>query len=100
MISILNIVVFWLLAARLSGFFLLAPGVLDLQVPKLVRVALIVGTIVSLLQTVTSIQEQTLSFVPKLLACAFCLWLMAPWMLQQLGALFELLLGRAGMFMP
>jgi flagellar biosynthetic protein FliR len=42
MISILNIVVFWLLAARLSGFFLLAPGVLDLQVPKLVRVALIV----------------------------------------------------------
>jgi len=42
MISILNMVVFWLLAARLSGFFLLAPGVLDLQVPKLVRVALIV----------------------------------------------------------
>jgi flagellar biosynthetic protein FliR len=42
MISVLNIVVFWLLAARLTGFFLLAPGVLDLQVPKLVRVALIV----------------------------------------------------------
>ena len=42
MISILNIVVFWLLAARLTGFFLLAPGVLDLNVPKLVRVALIV----------------------------------------------------------
>jgi flagellar biosynthetic protein FliR len=42
MISILNILVFWLLAARLTGFFLLAPGVLDLNVPKLVRVALIV----------------------------------------------------------
>jgi flagellar biosynthetic protein FliQ len=66
----------------------------------IVMTALIVGTIVSLLQTVTSIQEQTLSFVPKLLACAFCLWLMAPWMLQQLGALFELLIGRAGVFMP
>ena len=34
--------IFWLLASRLTGFFLLAPGVLDLQVPKLVRVALIV----------------------------------------------------------
>ena len=42
MISILNIVVFWLLAARLTGFFLLAPGVLDLDVPKLVRAALVV----------------------------------------------------------
>ena len=66
----------------------------------IVMTALIVGTIVSLLQPVTSIQAQPLSFVPKLLACAFCLWLMAPWMLQQLGALFELLLGRAGMFTP
>jgi flagellar biosynthetic protein FliR len=37
-----NVVVFWLLATRLTGFFLLAPGVQDMQVPKLVRVALIV----------------------------------------------------------
>ena len=66
----------------------------------IVLTALIVGTVVSLLQTVTSIQEQTLSFVPKLLACAFCLWLMAPWMLQQFGSLFELLLQRAGTFTP
>jgi flagellar biosynthetic protein FliR len=42
MISMLNIVVFWLLASRLTGFFILAPGVQDLQVPKLVRVAVIV----------------------------------------------------------
>jgi len=66
----------------------------------IVVTALVVGTVVSLLQTVTSIQEQTLSFVPKLLACAFCLWLMAPWMLEQLGALFELMLTRAGTFTP
>ena len=66
----------------------------------IVLTALVVGTVVSLLQTVTSIQEQTLSFVPKLLACCFCLWLMAPWMLEQLGSLFELLLTRAGMFTP
>jgi flagellar biosynthetic protein FliR len=38
----INIVTFWLLATRLTGFLLLAPGVQDLQVPKLVRVAVIV----------------------------------------------------------
>ena len=38
----LNIVVFWLLATRLTGFLALAPGVQDMQLPKLVRVAVIV----------------------------------------------------------
>jgi len=42
MIPFVNIVVFWLLATRLTGFFLLAPGVQDMQVPKLVRVSVIV----------------------------------------------------------
>jgi len=42
MIAFGNIVVFWLLATRLTGFFLLAPGVQDMQVPKLVKVAVIV----------------------------------------------------------
>jgi flagellar biosynthetic protein FliR len=37
-----NILTFWLLATRLSGFLVLAPGVQDLQLPKLVRVAVIV----------------------------------------------------------
>jgi flagellar biosynthesis protein FliR len=42
MITLLHITVFWLLASRLTGFFILAPGVQDLEVPKLVRVAVIV----------------------------------------------------------
>jgi flagellar biosynthesis protein FliR len=42
MISFTNIVVFWLLATRLTGFFLLAPGIQDMQVPKLVHAAVIV----------------------------------------------------------
>jgi flagellar biosynthetic protein FliQ len=66
----------------------------------IVVTALVVGTIVSLLQTVTSIQEQTLTFVPKLLGCGICLWIMAPWMLQELGSLFELMLTKAGQFTP
>lgn len=38
----INIIVFWLLATRLTGFLLLAPGIEDMQVPKLVRVAVVV----------------------------------------------------------
>ena len=43
-----------------------------------------IGLAVSLVQTVTSIQEQTMTFVPKLLAVAGVLVFAAPWMLRQL----------------
>ena len=46
--------------------------------------SLIVGLVVSLLQSVTSIQEQTLSFVPKLVTISLVLVLGAPWILRQL----------------
>ena len=46
--------------------------------------SLVVGLVVSLLQSVTSIQEQTLSFVPKLLAISLVIVLGAPWILRQL----------------
>ncbi len=46
--------------------------------------SLLVGLVVSLIQSVTSIQEQTLSFVPKLLAVSLVIVLGAPWMLRQL----------------
>jgi len=48
----------------------------------LLAVALVVGLIVSMLQTATSIQEQTLSFVPKILAVGGLLILLFPWMSQ------------------
>jgi flagellar biosynthetic protein FliQ len=44
--------------------------------------ALVIGLLVSLLQSVTSIQEQTLSFVPKLLGVALVVVIGAPWMLR------------------
>jgi flagellar biosynthetic protein FliQ len=50
----------------------------------LLLVALIIGLIVSILQTVTQIQEQTLSFVPKLLGVGVTLLVALPWMLQLL----------------
>ena len=48
----------------------------------MLAVALIVGLIVSILQTVTQIQEQTLSFVPKLVGVAVVFLVALPWMLQ------------------
>ena len=46
--------------------------------------ALGVGLFVSVVQTATQIQEQTLSYVPKLLAVCLALSLFGPWMLGQL----------------
>ncbi len=45
-------------------------------------VILVVGLCTSLVQSITSIQEQTLTFVPKLLALAAVLILLAPWLLR------------------
>ena len=50
----------------------------------LLGVALAVGLLVSLFQAVTSIQEMTLSYVPKILAVVVVLLLLAPWMLELL----------------
>ena len=47
-------------------------------------VAMIVGLIVSLFQAVTTINEQTLSFVPKALCVLALLLLLAPWMIRQM----------------
>lgn len=48
----------------------------------LLLVALLIGLLVSVFQTVTQIQEQTLSFVPKLIGVGVTLVVALPWMLQ------------------
>ncbi|HEY3019418.1 MAG TPA: flagellar biosynthesis protein FliQ [Solirubrobacteraceae bacterium] len=45
---------------------------------------LVVGLVVSIFQAVTQIQEQTLAFIPKVIALAAVLLLLGPWMLNQL----------------
>lgn len=52
-------------------------------------VALIAGLIIGLLQALTSIQELTLTFVPKLLAIAGIFWLSMSFMTQGLVSLFQ-----------
>ncbi|MDO9352795.1 MAG: flagellar biosynthesis protein FliQ [Solirubrobacteraceae bacterium] len=56
---------------------------LTLALPLLV-VGLVVGVFISIIQAVTQIQEQTLSFVPKLLALAAVLVVGGPWMVDVL----------------
>lgn len=46
--------------------------------------ALVVGVLVSLFQAVTQINEQTLSFIPKILIISAALVFFAPWMLETL----------------
>lgn len=46
--------------------------------------AVAIGLSVSVVQTVTSLQDQTLSFVPKILGVAILGWAIVPWLLQTL----------------
>ena len=70
------------------GFFtqLLQGGILQvikMAAPLLVS-ALVVGLVVAILQATTSIQEQTLTFVPKVAAILLMLALLGGWMFSSL----------------
>ena len=47
---------------------------------------LVVGLVVSVFQAVTQIQEQTLSFIPKILVTGAVMAFAGPWMLEQMLA--------------
>ena len=47
-------------------------------------VSLVVGLIISIFQTVTSIQEQTLTFVPKIICVFSALVIFGPWMMNSM----------------
>ena len=48
-------------------------------------ITLVIGLIASLVQSVTSLQEPTLTFAPKLLALAGAMLLLTPWLLRSLS---------------
>ena len=50
----------------------------------LLLAALVIGVIVSLVQAITQLQEQTLTFLPKLLLLALVFAVTLPWLLTQL----------------
>lgn len=53
--------------------------------------SLIVGLTVSVFQAATQINEQTLSFLPRLIATLIAVLLAGPWLLRELNDLFMLL---------
>lgn len=55
--------------------------ILELSAPVLV-VSVVVGLMVSIFQTITQIQESTLTFVPKIIAGVVTLIILLPWMMS------------------
>lgn len=52
---------------------------LQMSVPVLL-IGVVIGLMVSIFQTVTQIQESTLTFVPKIIGCVLLLIFLLPWM--------------------
>ncbi len=58
--------------------------IIRMSLPVLLT-SMIIGLVVSIFQTVTSIQEQTLTFVPKVIGVFVMIMLMGNWMLTELS---------------
>lgn len=75
---------------------LLRGGVLQtlLLAAPLLLIGMVVGLIISIFQATTSIQEQTLSFVPKIAAILGALILLGPWIMDSMVQFTVRLFGR------
>lgn len=68
-----DVALFWVQESLKTSVLIVAP---------LLGTALVVGLIVSLFQAITSMQEMTLSYIPKMAVVGLVLLLLAPWMLE------------------
>jgi len=69
---------------------------IEVAAPVLIA-ALVTGVLVSIVQAATQIQEQTLSFVPKILMITAAMVVCAPWILQvMIGFTTDLFNGLPG----
>lgn len=80
-----------------EAVYIMRGGILEILIlsAPVLLVAMVVGLIISIIQATTSIQEQTLTFVPKIAAIMLVLALLGGWMLNHLGQytrnLFEMI---------
>ena len=65
-----------------TGFFLEAIKTAIMLAAPILLAGLIVGILISVIQAATSINEMTMTFIPKMLAVAIALLIFFPWMLQ------------------
>ncbi|MCQ2494983.1 MAG: flagellar biosynthesis protein FliQ [Lachnospiraceae bacterium] len=71
--------------------------IIKVSAPMLL-VSLIVGLVLSILQTVTSIQEQTLTFVPKLLSIFLVIMIGGDWIMTSISEYFQYLCDNFELF--
>jgi len=76
-------------ADYITGFFFEAIKITLLLSALMLLAGLLVGLLVSIFQSVTSINEMTLTFIPKMLAVALALIFSFPWMMQTLVGFTE-----------
>ena len=65
----------------------------------LLLISLVIGLIISIFQTVTSIQEQTLTFVPKIIAVFLGMMLVGGWILDNITSFIIELWSNFGMYL-
>lgn len=75
-----------------------AVGAVVLVGGPILGVSLLVGLLVSIFQAMTQIQEQTLTFIPKVVAVVAILLVLGPWMLSVLTAYTSNLLTQLATF--
>ncbi len=70
---------------------------LEASAPMLI-LGLVVGLIISIFQATTQIQEQTLAFVPKIVAVMLALLVFGPWIITKLMDFTSQILGNLNMY--
>lgn len=73
--------------------------ILKTSAPLLI-ISLVIGLVVSIFQTVTSIQEQTLTFVPKMVGMFVGLMILGHWMLNEMSGYMEDLWRNFTIYIP
>ena len=68
---------------------------LELSLPML-AVGLAIGLVVTLFQALTQLQEQTLTFVPKIFGLGLALFILTPWMLTVITEYMRDMFGEIG----
>lgn len=66
--------------------------ILELSAPMLL-ISIVLGLIIAIFQAATQIHEQTMTFVPKVVAIALILVIMGSWMLTKMTDFFEAIMG-------
>lgn len=61
-------------------------------------IGLVVGLVVSIIQATTQINEQSLTFIPKIIAVLVAMVVFGPWMLHTLMSFFTKILGNLNQF--